>query len=112
MSRNTCRPGLLDPARFRPSLSGSARSQAYYLLPVTMSRPPRIPQDQYEASQRYFLTICTHNRREHFRDAAVVSVVLDQFIYSAREEHIAIPAYARCQTIFTWWSKVNLTTLI
>lgn len=58
-----------------------------------MSRAPRIPRYAYTGVQRYFLTICAHNRVKHFTDAVVVSLVLDQFFYTAREQRIAIPAY-------------------
>ena len=58
-----------------------------------MSRPPRLPHYQYCGVARYFLTICTQNRVEYFRDAWAVSLVLDQFFYTAREKRIAVPAY-------------------
>ena len=58
-----------------------------------MSRAPRLPHHQYTGVQRYFLTTCTHERREFFRDGAAVSQARDQFFYTARKEMIAILAY-------------------
>jgi putative transposase len=58
-----------------------------------VSRPPRIPNYLYIGVQRYFLTICTENRAEYFKDAAVVQPVIDQFLQTSGEEAMAILAY-------------------
>ena len=58
-----------------------------------MARPLRIPGYSYTGVQRYFLTICTHNRAEHFRDAEIVALVIQQILYTAREQGVAIVAY-------------------
>jgi REP element-mobilizing transposase RayT len=60
---------------------------------VAMSRPPRIPGFNYRGPYRYFLTFCTFERRETFRDPAVVALVLTQFRRTARASAFAILAY-------------------
>jgi putative transposase len=58
-----------------------------------MARPRRIPDYAYTGIQRYFLTICTDNRAEFFRETAVVDAVVEQFLRRSREEEIAIIVY-------------------
>ena len=58
-----------------------------------MSRPPRVPGFHYLGPYRYFLTFCTSERRETFRDAAVAHLVLTQFRRTARASAFAILAY-------------------
>jgi len=58
-----------------------------------MARPRRIPQYDYTGLQRYFLTICTHERVAHFTDAEIVKLVIDQFLRLAAQEGIAISVY-------------------
>jgi putative transposase len=58
-----------------------------------MSRPRRIPGYSYTGVQRYFLTLCTKNRAEHFIHADIVAVVLAQFFHTAREQAVSIVAY-------------------
>jgi putative transposase len=58
-----------------------------------MSRPRRIPNHPYTGIQRYFLTICTHNRTEFLRDTETVEMVVDRFLRTSREQRIAIVAY-------------------
>jgi putative transposase len=71
-----------DPAKDRP-----------LLLRPAMSRPPRIELYDYTGVQRYFLTICTHQRDQHFKHAAAVSLVLDVVLAKAREHDFAAIAY-------------------
>jgi putative transposase len=58
-----------------------------------MLRPPRLTADAYTGFRRCFLTMCTARRAEHFRDASIVALVLDQFFYTSRTEDVAIVAY-------------------
>src|SRR6185437_113483 len=58
-----------------------------------VARPPRIPGYSYTGRKRYFLTICSWERREHFREAGTVSLVLDQIVFTAREQEIIVVAY-------------------
>jgi REP-associated tyrosine transposase len=59
----------------------------------TVSRPKRISNYPYTGEQRYFLTICTHQRAKFFTDKSKIDLVVDQFFYTAREQGIAIVAY-------------------
>jgi putative transposase len=43
--------------------------------------------------QRYFLTICTRDRAPVLTDDRTVSLVLDQFLYTAKEQQVAVVAY-------------------
>jgi putative transposase len=58
-----------------------------------MSRPPRIPHYGYRGVQRYFVTICTLDRIDHFRHENVVRPVIDQFLETAREQRFTVVAY-------------------
>ena len=58
-----------------------------------MSRPRRIRQFPYTGVQRYFLTICTHDRAPYFKDAGAVKLVLDHITKTAARNAIAILAY-------------------
>ena len=58
-----------------------------------MSRPPRIAGFDYRGPYRYFLTFCTFERRETFRDSGVANLVLTQFRRTARRSAFAILAY-------------------
>ncbi len=58
-----------------------------------MSRPARIPGFSYLGPYRYFLTLCTFDRRCVFRESLVASTVLSQFRTTARELDFAILAY-------------------
>jgi putative transposase len=55
-----------------------------------MARPHRLTSDAYHGGFRYFLTICTHRRRPHFRDAAVVELVRLEFLHTAAAHSFAI----------------------
>ena len=56
-------------------------------------RPRRLPHYDYSGPQRYFLTLCTFERRRHFTNGAVVTLVHDQFLRTAMEFEFAILAY-------------------
>ena len=58
-----------------------------------MARPKRIPHYPYVGVQRYFITACTHGRREYFTDPAVVTLVVDAFIQAAEEHAMTIVVY-------------------
>ena len=58
-----------------------------------MARPPRIPGYSYTGPQRYFLTICTHKRAPHLRDADLVALVVGEFLRPASELGMAILVY-------------------
>ena len=56
-------------------------------------RPRRLDGFDYTGPQRYFLTICTFERRRHFTDTSVVTSVHDQILRTAMEFEFAILAY-------------------
>lgn len=58
-----------------------------------MSRPRRLPAFSYTGCQRYFLTICTHERRRWFTDESHVTLVHDQILYTSKEQHVTVTAY-------------------
>ena len=58
---------------------------------------PRYPEHlrgfDYTGPNRYFLTLCTHQRARHFVDGQHVALVSEQFQRSAREQAFAVIAY-------------------
>jgi putative transposase len=56
-------------------------------------RPPRLNGFAYVGCHRYFLTICTFQKIEHFRSADVVKVLWLQFLRTSADHGFAIPAY-------------------
>jgi putative transposase len=58
-----------------------------------MSRPPRVKSFSYIGQHRYFLTICTFNRRSEFTDAETVDMVWAHFRRFSQRDEIAINAY-------------------
>ena len=56
-------------------------------------RPRRLANISYLGCQRYFLTICTSERRECFTDARLVDVVWLQFSRQAEAHAFAVIAY-------------------
>ena len=58
-----------------------------------MSRPPRLPAFSYVGPNRYFLTICTRNRRYVFTNDVIVETTVRHFRHVACEERFAILAY-------------------
>jgi REP element-mobilizing transposase RayT len=58
-----------------------------------MARPRRIPGYPYIGVQRYFITVCTHNRAEHFRNLDAAALVVDAFIETARQHAVTIVVY-------------------
>ena len=58
-----------------------------------MSRPKRIVGFSYLGIVRYFLTICTRERRIVFSDDTIVEMTLEHFRHIARDERFAILAY-------------------
>ena len=58
-----------------------------------MSRPPRLAGFQYVGNYSYFLTLCTDQRSEAFRDDALARLAVDQIRRTARTFSFAILAY-------------------
>ena len=58
-----------------------------------VSYPEHLPTFDYLGIQRYFLTFCTFERRRHFTEVEIVTLVLEQFVRTLASEHFAIPAY-------------------
>jgi putative transposase len=56
-------------------------------------RPRRLAGYSYTGPQRYFLTLCTFERRHHFVSHAAVEPVHEQFVRTAQEFEFAILAY-------------------
>jgi putative transposase len=58
-----------------------------------MARPRRIPGYSYIGVQRYFITVCTHERRRHFIATDAVALVVNAFVRTAQEHAITIVVY-------------------
>jgi|SRR5688572_15853445 putative transposase len=58
-----------------------------------MSRPPRLREFSYRGRHSYFLTFCTHQRRQTFRDPEIVGMVLQQFRRTAGRYGFELSAY-------------------
>ena len=58
-----------------------------------MSRPKRLSSHNYVGRGIYFLTFCTYERVEAFRDSEVAVRTLEQFRRTAAIEQFAIRAY-------------------
>ena len=58
-----------------------------------MARPRRIQGYDYTGVQRYFLTICAHDRAPHFTRDESVALVVQQFLQTAAATAIAILVY-------------------
>ena len=56
-------------------------------------RPPRLAGFAYLGFYRYFLTICTEGRREHFRDVSLGRQLVDHFLQHAKANSFAVTAY-------------------
>lgn len=57
------------------------------------NRPPRLKGFEYVGLYRYFLTICTEDRRCPFHDIAIGRRVVDQFLQHAEGCSFAVTAY-------------------
>ena len=58
-----------------------------------MARPRRLPAFPYVGCQRYFLTICTHERVQRFTSDDDVRLVHEQILKAATEEEFELTAY-------------------
>ena len=58
-----------------------------------MSRPPRIDGFGYLGPYRYFVTFCTHDRRDVFIDVGIGEFVASQLRRTCRREKFALLAY-------------------
>ena len=56
-------------------------------------RPERLKSFAYLGRHRYFITLCTHNRARVFEDPALVDMVLDQLLFTCREQDFELTAY-------------------
>jgi len=56
-------------------------------------RPPRLAPDNYAGQICCFLTFCTRDRNQVFRDPALCASVLDQFRIAASSQCVSILAY-------------------
>jgi putative transposase len=60
---------------------------------VRTHHPARLRGFDYTGFHRYFLTFCTDHRRAWFTEASTVTLVLQQFLRAATEDHVALVAY-------------------
>ena len=58
-----------------------------------MSRPRRLDTFSYQGLARYFLTFCTHQRREVFQSGKIAKMTIEQFRATAVREEFVILAY-------------------
>ena len=58
-----------------------------------MSRPRRLDGFSYVGCYRYFLTTCTHERRETFLDHEIAIQTIEQFRRTSRDEGFSLLAY-------------------
>jgi REP element-mobilizing transposase RayT len=58
-----------------------------------MARPQRIPNYGYFGVQRYFLTMCTNHRAEHFKDPEAVHIVITALTQTAVDHAFTIVIY-------------------
>ncbi len=58
-----------------------------------IKRPPRLRRFDYRGKYRYFLTICTADRRRAFRESDTATSVITQFLHLAEEFNFEVPAY-------------------
>jgi len=58
-----------------------------------MSRPPRLHGFDYRGRHVYFLTFCTHLRRDTLRDRSVAVMVIEQIRRAAARFEFAVLAY-------------------
>jgi putative transposase len=68
-------------------------ASAATMQPSRIRRPGRLPGVSYVGIQRYFLTLCTCNRKKWFQDAAVVDQVRSQLTRIASDLQFAVPAH-------------------
>ncbi|HKB11108.1 MAG TPA: transposase [Vicinamibacterales bacterium] len=56
-------------------------------------RPPRLPRESYLGAARIFLTMCTFERNQYFRDAARAEQVRSQLLQTALDYGVDVIAY-------------------
>jgi len=78
----------MEPGVFRPR-GGPRLAQRTHVS----QRPHRLADGDYRGERRYFLTICTHQRRNHFTESKTVELVRLQFLRTFRAEPFAVVAY-------------------
>ena len=80
----------MEPGVFRPRVGVGSR----LALRTTVSHHPhRLTADDYRGEHQYFLTICTHRRRNHFRSTWTMELVRLQFLRTSNDENFAVLAY-------------------
>jgi putative transposase len=84
---------LKNKTRPTPLVCSVGPARELLFSATSMSRPQRLSTISYVGPARYFLTFCTRERLEAFRDADVVALTLDQFRRTAEDEKFAILAY-------------------
>jgi REP element-mobilizing transposase RayT len=57
------------------------------------SHPNKLPRAHYIGRRTYFLSACTHFRRELFRHPAACHLVVDQLMRASRKHQFAVIAY-------------------
>jgi putative transposase len=55
---------------------------------------PRLPITNYSGKQAYFITICCHNRRAHFKNADTGHTALEILKQAADKQHFLLHAYS------------------
>ncbi len=58
-----------------------------------MGRPPRLSSITYKGPGAYFVTVCTHQRGNHFNCTAAVDLTLSHFLRSAERAGVEVSAY-------------------
>ena len=84
------------PVKGRPAtsvLQPTTRLAANDVCTSPCMRPPRLAGFSYTGCHRYFLTICTLQKLEHFRVEGLVNDVWLQFLRTSKERHFVISAY-------------------
>jgi len=60
---------------------------------VAHRRPPRLSDDCYRGFGRYFLTVCTADRREHFTSEAAVEPMRSELLRTSSDYRFEVTAY-------------------
>ena len=79
--------------RLHKHRSSTRRHSGCSRVVVPFQQAPRLKAFDYLGIQRYFLTICTHDRREIFTEAAAVRHGTAQLLQTSEVERFAIIAY-------------------
>jgi putative transposase len=58
------------------------------------NHPHQLPRDHYVGKRAHFLSLCTHSRREIFKDPDASRLVSDQLLRASRKHSFEVIAYA------------------